>query len=199
MGLIMKTPTPFFPHPTRLRGPSAPWSLVASLLAAVSLLGAEPAKESLDPHLELLRPFIGKTFRGELKGSTKEKPIIDISHYERALNGTAVRSLHSINNGAYGGESLIFWDKSKEQIVYYYFTTAGFFTTGVMKLESAGKYVSTEKVTGSADGVTEVRATGEIKADGTFVTSSEYLKDGKWVPGHSAVYKETPDAEVKFK
>ena len=133
-----------------------------------------------------------------MTGSTKEKPQVDVSRYERVLNGQAIRSLHSINDGAYGGETMIVWDKTKQQIVYYYFTTAGFYTTGSMTL-SQGKYTSLEKVTGDSDGVTEVRGTGELRPDGTLVTSSEYLKNGKWVTGHGAVYKEDPKAEVKFR
>ncbi len=181
-----------------------PLNSLAALLASALLLtvahagDADKPKETLDPKLEGFRPFIGKTWRGEMAGSTKEKPQVDVSRYERALNGQAIRSVHSINDGAYGGESMIFWDKDKQQVVYYYFTTAGFYTTGTMTL-SNGKYVSFEKVTGSADGVTEVKGTGEVRPDGTLVTTSEYLKHGKWIPGHGAIYKEDPKAVVKFK
>jgi hypothetical protein len=61
------------------------------------------------------------------------------------------------------------------------------------------KVTSHEVVTGSAEGVTEVQAMSEIGADGTIHTKSEYLKEGKWVPGHEVVYKEDPKAEVVFK
>ena len=118
--------------------------------------------------------------------------------WERALNGKAVRVLHSINDGVYGGESIIVWDEKKKSLVYYYFTTAGFYTTGTMTL-SDGKYASHEVVTGSAEGVTEVKATGELRADGTMHSKSEYLKEGKWVSGHEVTYKEDPKAEVVFK
>jgi hypothetical protein len=173
---------------------------IAGLLAtgAAFTVAADKDQESLNPKLEALRPFIGKTFRGEMKDSTPEKPQVDVVRFERALNGQAVRSLHSINNGAYGGETLIFWDKTKQQIIYYYFTTAGFYTTGSMTLTN-NKYTSFEKVAGEAGGVSEVKGSGEIRPDGTMITSSEYLKEGKWVPGHGATYKQDPKAEVKFK
>ncbi|MCC7373885.1 MAG: hypothetical protein IT581_04455 [Verrucomicrobiales bacterium] len=164
-----------------------------------SIAGSVAAeKEALHEKLEGLRPFLGKTWRGEFKNSTPEKPQIDISRWERALNGQAIRILHSINNGVYGGETLVVWDAAKKQIVYYYFTTAGFYTTGVMTLEGT-KVTSRELVTGTADGVTEVKATTELKEDGTMHTESQYLKKGEWVPGHGAIYRETPEAKVVFK
>ena len=59
-----------------------------------------------------------------------------------------------------------------------------------------------EKVTTGGQTIAEgiaVKAIGELLPDGTLVTSSEYLKNGKWEPGHSAVYREDPKAEVVFK
>ena len=163
---------------------------------SVDALAAE--KASLDEHLEPFRPFLGKTWKGHFKNSTPEKPQVDVSRWERALNGKAVRVLHSINDGVYGGESIIVWDEKKKSLVYYYFTTAGFYTTGTMTINE-GKFTSHELVTGSAEGVTEVKATGEVAADGTMHSKSEYLKEGKWVPGHEVYYKEDPKAEVVFK
>ena len=64
----------------------------------------------------------------------------DVSRWERALNGRAVRILHADNDGVYGGESIIMWDKEKESLVFYSFTTAGFCTHGTMKYEN-GKFI----------------------------------------------------------
>jgi len=127
------------------------------LVLGLSVDGLAAEKASLDERLEPLRPFLGKTWKGHFKDSTPEKPQVDVARWERALNGKAVRILHSVNDGVYGG------------------------------------------VTGSAEGVTEVKATCELSADGTMHSKSEYLKDGKWVPGHEVTYKEDPKAEVVFK
>jgi hypothetical protein len=159
---------------------------------------ATATKESLDKQLEPLRPFLGKTWKGHFKNSTPEKPIIDVSRWERALNGRAIRILHSVNDGAYGGETLLFWDAKKESLVFYYFTTAGFHTTGTMTIKD-GQVTAHETVTGSADGVTEVKSSSEIRSDGSLVSKSEYLKEGKWVPGHEVTYQEDAKAEVVFK
>jgi hypothetical protein len=152
----------------------------------------------LDEHLKPLEPFIGKTWRGEFKGSTPEKPIIDISRWERALNGKAIKITHSINDGAYGGESFIRWDDAKKELLFFYFTTAGFYTTGAMKVEN-GKIMATEKVNGRADGATEVRSTYELRPDGTLLNKSEYLAGEKVAGSREVLYKPAPEAKVMFR
>jgi len=171
---------------------------IFTVVALVGLTTAVLAQDDLAEPLKPLKPFLGKTWRGEFKGSGEGKPAVDVSHWERALNGQAVRVLHSINNGEYGGESLIFWDNQKKSVVYYYFTTAGFYTNGTLTFEN-GKYLGHEFVTGSAEGVTEVKSTGEVTADGKLITKSQYFKNGEWVEGHAAVYREDSTAQVVFK
>ncbi len=171
--------------------------LIPAILVIVST-GLATAQDELAENLKLFKPYIGKTWKGEFANSTPEKPIFDVSRWERALNGQAIRILHSVNNGEYGGESIIFWDKQKAGLVFYYFTTAGFFTTGSIKFEN-GKMISHEYVTGNQNGVTEVKAIGEIMVDGKLRSTSQYLQKDKWVQGHEVTYVEAPEAQVIFK
>ena len=120
-----------------------------------------------------------------------------MSKWGRALNGTAIRTLHSINDGMYGGESLIFWDKTKNSLVFYYFTTAGFYTQGTMEVLPSGAFVAYEDVTGSKDGITKVKPTSQF-VDGEFKVSTQYLKNGEWTVPESRSYKRS-DKLVKFK
>jgi hypothetical protein len=170
--------------------------ILTAVLVHVPARAAETAR--LDEHLEPFRPFLGKTWRGVFKNSKPDKPTVDVARWERALNGKAIRVLHSINEGSYGGESIIRWDNASKQIVYHYYTTAGFMTSGTMTV-TAGKITGLEKVTGDANGVTEVRSTTELQPDGTMLTKAEYLKDGQPAGGRETLYKEDPKAEVKFK
>ena len=62
-----------------------------------------------------------------------------------------------------------------------------------------GKFISHEKVVGNSNGITEVRATSELRPDGTLLSKAEYFKNGEWTPGREVLYKEDPKAEVKFK
>jgi hypothetical protein len=171
------------------------WAMLGVLTTAIAAAPAE--RPTLNAHLEPLRPFL-KTWKGTFKNSTPEKPVIDIARWERALNGQAVRLTHSINNGSYGGETLIVWDEQKQGLVFYYFTTAGFMTTGTIEFKD-GKVITHEDVKGSAQGITEVRGTSELRPDGKFFVKTEYRKDGEWSPGRETLYEEAPGAEVVFK
>ena len=177
---------------------SRPLSVAMFYVFVIGLCVPAYPAESLIEQLQPLAPFVGKTWKGEFASSTTEQPVYDVSKWERALNGRAVRVLHSVNDGAYGGESIIVWDQKKQTIVFYYFTTAGFVTEGTMQVQD-GKIVSHEHVSGEAGGVTEVKSTSEILPDGRMQGTSKYLKDGQWVDGHKITYREAPDAKVVFK
>ena len=118
--------------------------------------------------------------------------------WERALSGQAVRVLHSINDGVYGGETIFIWDEQRKIIAYYYFTTEGFMSSGTLEAKDR-KFITHEDVKGDANGVTEVRATSELLSDGTFHVKAEYLKNGEWSLGHEATYREAPKAKIVFK
>ena len=153
---------------------------------------------NLSEHLKPFEPYIGKTFKGEFANSTKEKPVIDISHWERILNGMAIKVTHSVNEGEYGGESIITWDTGKNSLVSSYFTTAGFTTNAVMHFED-GKLISLEDVTGNENGITKVKAIIEFLENGDLKNSSKYLIKDEWVDGHTIYYKEEPQAKIIFK
>lgn len=171
------------------------------LSLAILLLGVQAptsAQEELIEQLGAFQPFLGKTWKGEFKNSTKEKPVFDVARWERALNGTAVRVLHSVNDGEYGGETIMFWDNAKQSLVFYYFTTAGFYTTGTLTI-AGSKFISHEYVTGNSNGITEVKGTGEVTSEGKMVSKSQYLQNGKWVEGHEIIYVQDATAQVVFK
>ena len=153
---------------------------------------------NLSEHLKPFEPYIGKTFKGEFANSTKEKPVIDVSHWERILNGMAIKVTHSVNDGEYGGESIITWDAEKNSLVSSYFTTAGFTTNAVMHFED-GKLISLENVTGNENGITKVKAIIEFLENGDLQNSSKYLMNDEWIDGHTIYYKEEPQAKIIFK
>ena len=157
----------------------------------------DAVKKNLSEHLKPFQNYIGKTFKGEFSNSTPEKPVYDISNWERALNGNAIRILHSVNNGEYGGESIIMWNAKKESLCSWYFTTAGFFTEATLYFED-DKLISIEDVTGNENGITQVKAVIDLLPNGQLVNSSEYLINGNWVEGHKIHYSEDPKAKVIF-
>ena len=172
---------------------------LAVALAAVAVLAAPPLHPAeLDPRLAPLAPLVGKTWRGEMSPPGAARKVVDVQRFEAALNGQAVRSLHSINDGEYGGETLFVWDDEKKAIVYTYFTTAGFYTTGSLQ-QGKGVLQFHEHVRGTAAGVREVKATSRVLPDGRLHVKSSHLKDGKWVDGHEVSYNEDAKAVVRFK
>lgn len=168
-------------------------------IAAVFACTAVAAPPVLHPELEIFRPFLDSHWEGDLTEPGKEKKMIDRSIWSRALNGQAIKTVHSINDGEYGGETMIFWDQQQKKIAYYYFTTAGFYTHGTMIYHPDTKSIEAlEKVENNAQGITQVRSYSVLDPTGMLQISSEYLQNGKWVKGHSATYKRVPQTEVKF-
>jgi hypothetical protein len=173
--------------------------LIVLSFVFVSLRSAYAADPPvLDSHLEPLRPMLGKTMKGVFPESTPAKPMVDVVRWEAILNGKAIRVMHSVNDGAYGGETILRWDAEQKTIAFYYFTTADFMTSGTMTIEGT-RITTHEKVKDSAQGITAVRGTSELLPDGKLHVKTEYEKEGQWTPGRDMTYEEASDAVVKFK
>lgn len=181
-------------------------SLMLLLFVCLPTLADSPLKKpvaiaetrSLAPELEKFRPYLGKTYRGEFSTAGNAEPSIDVSQWERALNGKAIRILHSLNDGEYGGESIIFYDKSRQQLRFYYFTTADFYTEGEASFDGE-TFVSSEQVTGNADGITEVVGRAYFSSEGKMIVESAYYKGKEKLPGSRAVYQAVEGLSPVFK
>jgi hypothetical protein len=147
----------------------------------------------LEEHLKPLEPLLGRTFRGDL-GSDGT----DVSRWERAMNGMAVRNLHSVNDGEYCGETIIYFDRKQAAVLSFYFTSAGFYTQARLSFEP-GRILAREEVVGNKNGITVVESVTEPRPEGGYSTSSRYLQNGVWIPGHAGTYVEAPGAEVRFR
>jgi hypothetical protein len=174
------------------------------LLLCIAVLICQPlfaaGQEVLHPKLEPLRPYLDQHWQGELTQPGSDKKVVDRSIWSRALNGQAIKTVHSINHGDYGGESFIFWDEAKQSLAFYYFTTAGFYTHGTMQYDAnVGQIVALEKVENNQNGVTEVKSFSRIMPDGTMEVKSSYLQNGNWVDGHSATYRKVAQQQIIFK
>lgn len=169
-----------------------------TIIATGAGLSAESKKIDLIKPLEKFKSIINKTWSSKFKDPKSGKSMVDVQRWDRALNGTAIRVFHSLNNGEYGGETIITWDQTEKTIIYHYFTTAGFMTRGKMKTEGR-KVIFTEKVKGNAGGITEVKGIFELLDKSSMNMESHFLKDGKWVKQMKVTYIETPEAKVVFK
>lgn len=154
------------------------------------------AEEHFSPELQIFSKFIG-TWESSFAMMDGNPNVVDVAVWERALNGKAIRSTHSINDGMYGGEMIMTWDKSIDSLVFYYFTTADFYTHGRIKVVDETSFIAYEDVNGSKDGITKVKSTSTIKADVITVITS-YLKNEQWTKPETRTYRRS-SKQVVFK
>ena len=149
--------------------------------------------------LAFFQPYLG-TWYSVFEEKDGKPTVSDVAKWQRALNGKALKTIHSVNEGAYGGESIIFWDKKQQKYVFYYFTTADFMTVGEIEILSDNSFAAYEEVTGESQiskGITRVRSISTLSQDKITVETS-YLKNGEWTEPAARSYKRS-DKEVKFK
>lgn len=139
-----------------------------------------------------LRPLIGRTWRGEAVG---QEGVEDVARWDWAVGGHAVRVTHSVNGGVYGGETLIFPDKDSGDLIFHYFTTGGFHTTGTIRPLADGGVEIDETVHG-ADGVETLKSRATLGADGVYRTRSLVERDGEWVEFGGFDYRADPAGRV---
>ncbi|MEL7129283.1 MAG: hypothetical protein AAGK23_07030 [Pseudomonadota bacterium] len=139
----------------------------------------------------VLADFPGRTFRGEPSDNSSETQA-DIQSWAWALGGAGLSVTHALEDGTYGGETLIYQDKSSDALAYVYVTNAGFRTEGTFTLGDDGTWEAIEAVQGH-ETITKVRSRGRVRADDALVMQSDYLSEGEWEPGHGFVYREVFD------
>lgn len=133
-----------------------------------------------------LAKLVGKTWKSE--GAAGQSPdAVDISRWSTDLGGRVLVNRHTLADGSYGGVTYIYRNAKTGSVDYVYATSAGFHTSGGFTFGVDGSWTSEEAVTGHAT-ITKVRATGRIEADGRMRSVSEYLDNGKWVPGRNVIY-----------
>ena len=129
-----------------------------------------------DSALAAFDPLLGRIWRG---ASITDPAVIDEVTFERTAGGRAIRSVHSVNGGAYTGDTLITFDRDSGQLISFYATNGGFHTTGNIKVLGPGQFEFQQVVHG-LDGVTEVRAQTTL-TDGVYRIRSQHLINGAWV------------------
>jgi len=174
---------------------------LAAALSAAALMGAAPGvvtaqdlstasapAQAFAPFL----PLIGKTWRGQ---NTTQEGVEDVMRWDWAVGGHAIRISHAVNGGVYGGETLIFPDKDSGQLIFHYFTTGGFHTTGVIRPTGPGAMEIEETVHG-ADSVETLKSRATLGPDGVYRTRSLVERDGAWAEFGGFDYREDAAARV---
>lgn len=126
--------------------------------------------------MEPFTPFAGHTYRGEGTGPDGKK-VVDIAKWEFILGGRALQSTHRLEDGSYGGRTIVFFDEAAKEYIFHYFTTAGFHTTGKAELTEKG-FRAVEKVIGHPT-YAEVRSEVFLEGENLRTTSQHVTVDGK--------------------
>ncbi|MDX1418322.1 MAG: hypothetical protein R3181_00025 [Rubricoccaceae bacterium] len=170
-----------------------PLTLALALLLAPAAL-AQPAVPELERLAWLVGTWVGSVDLGE------DRQAHDVSTFSWAVGGHALRNVHAVGDGIYGGETLIWYDRDADAYPFVYVTTGGFTTQGLLEIDDDGRLVGIEQVDGDeggmADGIDAVRSSSALDDDGHLVVSVAYQRDGQWGPEAARVYERDPDASL---
>lgn len=159
---------------------------------------AKPATPEQIARFGILAQLPGRTMRGKPIAESSELTG-DMQRWEWTDNGKAISIRHALEDGSYGGETIVKEDPDTGDLGFVYVTNAGFTTTGTFKLADDGRsWTATEIVSGDSN-VLEVESMGHLNTDGTLRTSSRYRTDEGWQDGHGFIYYETFDPLPKLK
>ncbi len=172
----------------------APLTQSESLVAEDTMARAKAASARVSASSQqketfgVLAKFPGRTFKGVPTGSSSET-LADFQHWAWADNGEALLIRHALEDGSYGGETIVRKDIATGELAYVYNTNAGFSTEGVFTVHEDGTWEAVEEVDGQGD-ITKVRSRGEILPSGKMISTSEYFSNGTWTLGHGFEYRE---------
>ena len=173
--------------------------LFSVILFVFSLIVANQLNEKIiSKHLDGFKIFLDKKFIGEFYNSTKQKPLIDIIHFERILNGTAISISHSINHGEYGGKSIIMWNSKTEKLESYYFSTGGEILYSKVTTDN-GQIIMVEDFSNNNNGIQKVKKIYRIKENNKLENQIKYFMNNIWVNSHEMTYSESDSVDVIFK
>ena len=163
-------------------------------LAALVALAFPAAAQDWEPAEALapLAPLVGAPWQAtfEQEGDW----VTDVSRYEWAMRGQALRNVHTLEGGGYGGETLIWVEGDSLRFVYV--TSGGFTTSGTGHVRADGALVVEEAVEGHPE-IDRVRSVSHVDAEGRLQTVTEFRRGGRaWTPGRTATYERAPGAAL---
>ena len=157
------------------------------LLPALIVSAQTKSEPPLSDHLIEMKPFIGNTYKGDFINSTKENPMFDVLSFERALNGNAIKVIHSVNNGEFVGETMVMWNPEKGGLQSWYFTSAGSLTIQNVQIRK-NTFISIENVERNQNGITKVKTIVEVLNEDQIKKRTKYLMNNMWKDGSETVY-----------
>ena len=167
------------------------------LFPAIIVSAQTKSEPPLSDHLIEMKPFIGNTYKGDFINSTKENPMYDVLSFERALNGNAIKVKHSVNNGEFGGETMVMWNPEKGRLQSWYFTSAGSLTIQNVQIKK-DTFISIENVERNQNGITKVKTIIEALNEDQIKKRTKYLMNNLWKDGSETLYKKVNGLKPVF-
>ncbi|WCL55189.1 hypothetical protein [Gimibacter soli] len=151
-----------------------------------------------DPVLAPLAPLMGKTWRSVENGTNPDGSTFnDVVRWEWQASGHMALATHSLNEGVYGGVTLIHHDAKARTIVFRYATTGGFYTEGTIVPKDGG-FEILETVKGTTGGPSDVRTFMKMDGPDAYTVESRMMVNGVWGEPQTRMYRVDPDADVLF-
>jgi hypothetical protein len=130
---------------------SSPRAWIALSVVTVALVtgagGAAGAQAPEAGHFDPMAFLVGSCW----KGTFPDGKATDEHCYEWIWGGKFIRDRHVVRGPKpdYEGETVFAWDAQKKQIVFWYFTNQGFYTTGSIEPKDEGLVVAETVVAAS--------------------------------------------------
>lgn len=160
------------------------------------LASAAVAPDARGEGFEAIAPLVGKTWVGE-DVSAKGERTVSVEKWEWILGGKAVLVTQSVNNGELGMQYTYFIDPITHGLSFHAVSTLGPTSEGTLGMKD-GKLIRDERIIGDS-GINEVKNIYEILSDDSMMTSSEYYRDSKQLPGgHDFHYHVDRGAKINF-
>lgn len=194
-GKHMAHPTPVAPRPMAVAAVSTPVSGLSSDASPPSGRLDEGEAGLVHPALGVFAPFLGNAYRG-VSISPEFEATDDLIYWRAALGGQAVRAVHALADGSYGGESLYYADQSGG-IRWIYVSNSGFHTTGRVAPQGDGGWTSTGAFSSNM-ALAQVVQVATPTPDGFVVSSTLVGRNGDRQAGPSFSFTKDNTLSVVF-
>jgi hypothetical protein len=161
-------------------------SLMILIVFSIAAHGLGRNEGTLRKELEILKPFVGKTWLSETKDPSGRMTLHFLLRWESMHDGKILRHYGECSELKIQTDGYFYYDSDKKEIAYLWLTSNGNITVGNVKGE-AGKLLLYGFVI-FPDRKLEFRNTFEMTPVGKIVDQYFRFEDGEWKAGHSRVY-----------
>lgn len=141
---------------------------------------------TLRKELDILKPFVGKTWVCEMKDPSGKNTLHFLRQFEQMHNGKIVKFYQECKELKNQADGYYYFDPDKKSIAYIILTNNGNITIGNVKEEN-GKIIEYGYCIFS-DRKLEFKDIYEITSNGSITDNYFRIENGEWKAGHSRVW-----------